>query len=120
MRSRVFLPMLFSLALVACAPAQQPHTIATEDRFPNSLADMATTKCKVEPRPSFTPEDNATLCSCVVREMQRTMSMKEVLAVDEAKETAGPDIAAKNHVLMSYDKVRRIVATCINELGSPR
>jgi hypothetical protein len=108
----------FSTLLVACAPARQFDTVATNDRIPDSVADMEITSCKAQARPSFTPVDHVALCSCVTRGMQRTMSMQEVLALHEAYEAAGPDDAAKTHVFLSNDKIRRVIATWISNFDA--
>jgi len=103
--------------LVGCTSAQQPNLVPAEDRIPDSIVASGTARCRAETAGSVAPEDRAPLCSCVFREMQRTMTMREMTEFGEAIKAAGKDAGAKNHALFTNDKARRGVAKCISEFG---
>jgi hypothetical protein len=63
--------------------------------------------------PQSSAVDRGAMCSCVTREMQRTMSMQELL---ELGEKAGPDVEDRERRLMQNDKVRHLVLGCVDEL----
>jgi hypothetical protein len=116
--SRLILPVILGTIVVACAPTRQSDTVPLKDRIPDSTVARGTAQCKAKARPSFTPDDNAALCTCVFREVQRTMSSQEVDALYDAQ-APGLDEAAKTHAVLGNEKMRRVIATCINELGTP-
>jgi hypothetical protein len=117
--SRLILPFVLGTIVAACAPAHKLDTVPAEDRMSDSVVSIATGQCTAKANASLTPGDHAALCACILREMQRTMSMQEVHALYEAEQAAGPAEANKTHVVVSNNKMGRVIATCINELGTP-
>jgi hypothetical protein len=92
--------------IVACVPTERSDTVPLKDRIPDSTIARRTAQCKAKAETSFTPDDSAALCTCVSREVQRTMSYEELIA--EAAYPSG----------LKNEKLRRALATCINELGT--
>jgi hypothetical protein len=107
---------MISLAstLAACTAAQQVE-VPANDRIPDSAITRGMGSC-VKGASSLPQEDRAPLCTCVFREVQRTMSAQEVLALHEAIEAAGADNAAQNRALIRNDKARLVLVACVNEI----
>jgi hypothetical protein len=115
MMARFLLLSAFALLLLSgCVDRHAASLVPADDRIPNSILPDAIEKCVANRSVSQSPlEVRQAMCSCVIREMQRTMSMAELGAL--SKSAAGTSEDAKEHKYMESAKFRQIVHTCIDE-----
>jgi hypothetical protein len=111
-----FLPLLLLLTpVMACTDAGRASTVSSDDRIPDSLIDSSDKKCQESADKSFPPEVARQLCSCIAREVQRTLPMKDAMAFGQEMTVAGDD-KARNSAILGNDVVRQILVTCVNQV----
>lgn len=107
--------LLLPALLLACTDAQHASTVPSGDRIPDSFAARAEDGCRASPGNTLPPEVRNQICSCVAREMQRTISMKDTIAFGQQLNAVGDEVA-KNRVILGNEAIRQIMVTCVNQV----
>ena len=105
----------FTLCLALCACGMQgASTVPSGDRIPDSTAKIFSYQCARSPSKTMTKARQSAFCTCFVRELQRTMSNGELLAVGKVVQTASSS-AARTEAVFGDPRIRHATTSCLNE-----
>ena len=108
--------LLLPMLAMACTDAGQATAVPSSDRIPDSFAAKAEEGCRSSPGNTLPPEVRNKICSCVAHEMQRTMPMKDTIALGQQLNSIGDDKVAKNQLIFGNDAFRKIMVVCVDQV----